>query len=156
MNPTTYTVDGFYTNMRLRIPPEDNIRYQYNVTAHDVSTSTRNAVLIHIVNTKGHSEVTWDGSNSYVLPATVRLPSLPIATMDNVLIIVLHDGVPDDTTEIRNRVNRYYAETDRASNDRRKVYWPLGGYSILKKPHKGKAPFVPRVVGMTIIKRTQP
>lgn len=154
MNATTYTVDGVYTNMRLRIPPEDNIRYRYDVAVYDVSTTTYNAVLIHIINTMDDSEVVWNGSNSYVFPTTIQLPSLPIAGMDNVLIIVLHDGVAANPTQVRDRVNRYYAETDRTLNDRRKVYWPLGGYSILKKPHKGKAPYVPRVVGMTIIKRT--
>lgn len=153
MNATTYTVDGVYTNMKLRIPPEDNIRYKYNVTAYDVSTTEYNAVLIHIVNTKGSSEVDWDGANSYVLPTTVQLPALTITAKDKVLIIVLHDGTSDDPARIKTFVNTFYTETDRTPNDRRKVYWPAGGYTETKEKENPGA--VPRVVGMTIIKRTQ-
>lgn len=155
MNDTTYTVDGFYnTGIKMRIPNEDNIDYKYNLIAYDVSSAKYNAVLIYLENTKSSSKLTWDGINSYTLPGAITLPNLPITDLDNVLIIVLHESAVTtaDINEIKKRVDKYYAETDIATNDRHMVYWPAGGYSIIKE--KERPDEVPRVVGMTIIKRT--
>lgn len=155
MNDTTYTVDGFYdTSIKIRIPNEDNINYKYNLAAYDVSSSNNNAVLIFLENTKSSSKLTWDEVNSYTIPGATILPNLPIADLDNVLIIVLHDPVSTkDINQIKKGVDTYYAKTDVATNDRQMEIWPAGGYSKIKE--KEDPDTVPRVVGMTIIKRTQ-
>lgn len=156
----TYTAEGDFTSSSIDLKlclPNDNSTNQYGFESYDLSSINTNAILLHLKQSTTNSRLRWSGPDLYDIAAFSSADHKPSQygfdfSKDTALILVFHEDnlSQGDIGHFIDNIDDLYDYTDDFDDDRTIIYWPAS----LKGTKKSKdEKFVPRVVGMTIIRK---